>query len=51
VNRYSQPEVLGNDEPGQAVARYVQEISARAGLSAAFEWTGDRVQFYRRRNL
>jgi len=51
VNRYSQPEVLGNDERGQAVARYVQDVSARAGLNAAFEWTGDRVQFYRKRNL
>ena len=51
VNRYSQPEVLGNDERGQAVARYVQDVSARAGLNAAFEWAGDRVQFYRRRNL
>jgi poly-gamma-glutamate synthesis protein (capsule biosynthesis protein) len=50
VNRYSQPEVLGNDERGQAVARYVQNISARVGLNAAFEWAGDRVQFYRRRN-
>jgi poly-gamma-glutamate synthesis protein (capsule biosynthesis protein) len=51
VNRHSQPEVLGNDERGQAVARYVQDISARAGLNAAFEWDRDRVQFYRRRNL
>jgi poly-gamma-glutamate synthesis protein (capsule biosynthesis protein) len=56
VNRDSQPEVLGpdvlaNDERGQAVARYVQDVSARAGLNAAFEWTGHRVQFYRRRNL
>ena len=51
VNRHSQPEVLANDERGQGVARYVQDISARAGLNAAFEWTGDRVQFYRRRNL
>jgi hypothetical protein len=51
VNRHSQPEVLGNDERGQAVARYVQEITARAGLKAEFEWTGDRVQFHRRKNL
>jgi poly-gamma-glutamate synthesis protein (capsule biosynthesis protein) len=55
VNRYSQPEVLGpdvpgNDSRGQAVARYVQDISARAGLNATFEWIGDRVQFYLRRN-
>jgi poly-gamma-glutamate synthesis protein (capsule biosynthesis protein) len=51
VNRYSQPEVLANDERGQAVARYVQDISARAGLNAEFLWTGDHVQFYRRKNL
>jgi poly-gamma-glutamate synthesis protein (capsule biosynthesis protein) len=49
VNRYSQPEPLSSDERGQAVARYVQDISARAGLSATFEWIGDRVQFYRRK--
>ncbi len=51
VNRYSQPEVLGNDERGQGVACYVEQITSRAGLNAAFEWTGDLIQFYRRRNL
>jgi poly-gamma-glutamate synthesis protein (capsule biosynthesis protein) len=51
VNRHSQPEVLGNDERGQAVARYVEQITSRAGLKAAFEWTGDYVQFYWRKNL
>jgi hypothetical protein len=50
VNQYSQPEVLCNDERGQAVGGYVQDITSRAGLNAAFEWTGDRVEFYRRRN-
>ena len=51
VNRHSQPEILGNDNRGRDVARYVQDVSARAGLNAVFEWAGDRVQFYRRRNL
>jgi Bacterial capsule synthesis protein PGA_cap len=52
VNRHSQPEVLGgdvsDDERGRAVARYVEDITARAGLKAEFKWLGDRVQFYRR---
>jgi hypothetical protein len=43
--------VLGNEERERAVARYVQDVSSRAGLNAVFEWVGDRVQFYRRRNL
>ena len=51
VNRHSQLEVLSCDERGQAIARYVQDITGRAGLNAKFEWIGDRVQFYRRRNL
>lgn len=51
VNRHSQPEVLSNDERGQAVAHYVEQISSRAGLNTALEWTGDHVQFYRRKNL
>ena len=50
VNRHSQPEVLGNDERGRGVARYVEDITARAGLKAGFEWVGDRVQFYRRKD-
>jgi poly-gamma-glutamate synthesis protein (capsule biosynthesis protein) len=48
VNKHSQPEVLGNDERGRAVVRYVEDITGRAGLKAAFEWTGDRVRFYQR---
>ncbi len=51
VNRYSQPEVLGNDPRGQEVAHYVEQITSRAGLSAKFEWDGDRVLFYRRKHL
>jgi hypothetical protein len=51
VNKHSQPEVLGDNERGRAVARYVQDISSRGGLNAAFGWAGDRVEFYRRRNL
>ncbi|MEO8097911.1 MAG: CapA family protein [Acidobacteriota bacterium] len=50
VNKLSQPEVLGNDPRGRAVAQYVEDITARAGLNANFEWVGDRVQFYRRSN-
>lgn len=50
VNRNSQPEVLGKDERGCEVVRYVEDITARAGLRAEFEWVGDRVQFYRRSN-
>jgi hypothetical protein len=50
VNRHSQPEVLGPDERGRSVARYVEDITARAGLKAEFEWVGDRIQFYRRSN-
>jgi len=48
VNRHSQPEVLDAHGRGRAVARYVEDITARAGLKAEFEWVGDRVQFYRR---
>jgi poly-gamma-glutamate synthesis protein (capsule biosynthesis protein) len=49
VNKLSQPEVLRDDERGRAVARYVEDITGRAGLRGAkFEWTGDRVQFYLR---
>jgi len=50
VNKNSQPEVLGNDERGRAVADYVIEITARAGLRGEFTWEGDRVVFYRRHN-
>ncbi len=49
VNRNSQPEVLGNDERGRAVADYVRNITIRAGLNAEFEWDTDRVLFYRRK--
>ena len=49
VNRLSQPEPLLNDNRGQAVASYVEDITARGGVRGAnFEWIGDRVQFYRR---
>jgi Bacterial capsule synthesis protein PGA_cap len=50
VNRHSQPEVLGNDDRGRKVARYVENITGRTGLQAQFEWVGDRVQFHRRSN-
>jgi poly-gamma-glutamate synthesis protein (capsule biosynthesis protein) len=49
VNKRSQPEPLCNDARGQAVAQYVEDITASVGLRGAhFEWVGDRVQFYRR---
>ncbi|MDO8379648.1 CapA family protein [Phenylobacterium sp.] len=40
-----QPEVLGNDARGQAVADYVAKISAAVGLKTSFAWDGDRVTF------
>ncbi|HEX4999955.1 MAG TPA: CapA family protein [Terriglobia bacterium] len=51
VNKHSQPEALGNDVRGRAVADYVGDISVRAGLNAQFQWEGDRVLFYRRPGL
>ncbi len=51
VNRNSQPEVLGYDDRGCAVAAYVRDITIRAGLNAQFAWEGDRVLFYRRNSL
>lgn len=48
VNRHSQPEVLGDDDRGRAVADYVRDITARAGLNAQFEWEDGRVVLYRR---
>jgi poly-gamma-glutamate synthesis protein (capsule biosynthesis protein) len=50
VNRHSQPEVLGNNERGRQVAQYVEQITSRAGLNAKFEWTGETVRFYQRKN-
>jgi poly-gamma-glutamate synthesis protein (capsule biosynthesis protein) len=50
VNKHSQPEVLGDDHCGHAVAAYVRDITVRAGLNALFEWEGDRVLFYRRKS-
>lgn len=50
VNRHSQPEILGRGERGEAVANYVQDITARAGLNAEFVWDGDHVLFFRRSN-
>ena len=40
-----QPEVLGDDARGRAVADYVARISAAAGLKTTFAWDGDRVTF------
>jgi poly-gamma-glutamate synthesis protein (capsule biosynthesis protein) len=38
-----QPEVLPRDARGEAVAAYVAQITAQAGLQTAFEWEGERV--------
>jgi len=48
VNKHSQPEVLDDGARGRAVADYVRDITARAGLNAQFAWEGGRVFFYRR---
>ncbi|MEO5922334.1 MAG: CapA family protein [Bryobacteraceae bacterium] len=50
VNKHSQPEVLGDDERGRAVAEYVRSITSGAGLKAQFEWENGRVVFYRRKS-
>lgn len=50
VNKYSQPEVLGDEDRGRAVAEYLRDITARAGLTAHFEWESGRVLFYRRKS-
>jgi poly-gamma-glutamate synthesis protein (capsule biosynthesis protein) len=39
------PRPLGRDAQGEAVERYVEDISARAGLKTAFAWDGGRVVF------
>jgi poly-gamma-glutamate synthesis protein (capsule biosynthesis protein) len=51
VTSNSQPEVLGDEERGRAVAAYVRDITARAGLNVHFTWDGDRVLFYKRKIL
>ncbi len=43
VNPKGQPEVLGPDERGKAVAAYVEQITRKANLNAEFKWQGDRV--------
>ena len=40
-----QPEPLGDDERGRAVADYVRRISEAAGLDVRFTWEGERVVF------
>jgi poly-gamma-glutamate capsule biosynthesis protein CapA/YwtB (metallophosphatase superfamily) len=40
-----QPEPLGGDERGRAVADYVAAISRKAGLKTEFAWDGERVVF------
>ena len=43
INPNGDPEVLGNNERGQAVANYVEQITRQAGLNADFRWERDRV--------
>ncbi len=40
-----QPELLGHDERGIAVAAYVEKITRACRLRAEFHWAGDRVVF------
>jgi len=48
VNKYSQAEILGDDDRGRATAAYVENITHRAGLNARFQWEGDHVLIYKR---
>jgi hypothetical protein len=45
VNPRGVPEVLGHDERGQAVARYIERITREAGLNAEFRWEDEKVWF------
>jgi hypothetical protein len=40
-----QPEPLGDDQRGRAVADYVAQISRQAGFKTDFHWDGERVTF------
>jgi len=40
-----QPQPLGDDTQGRAVADYIADITRRAGFKTRFEWDGDRVVF------
>ena len=39
------PEPLGNDARGSEVARYIEDITSRAGLHATFRWEDGAVWF------
>lgn len=39
------PQPLNRDAKGEEVARYVEDISRRAGLTTQFAWDGERVTF------
>ena len=43
INKQGQPEVLKQDERGEAVFNYVERITREAALNARFEWRGDEV--------
>ncbi len=43
INPKGDPEVVGNNERGQMVADYVEQITRKAELNAKFKWDGDRV--------
>jgi poly-gamma-glutamate capsule biosynthesis protein CapA/YwtB (metallophosphatase superfamily) len=38
-----QPQPLGDDEQGRAVADYIADITRKAGFKTDFHWDGDRV--------
>ncbi len=43
VNRGGQPVPLGKDLQGEAVAAYIEQVSADAGLQTRFDWKDGRV--------
>jgi poly-gamma-glutamate capsule biosynthesis protein CapA/YwtB (metallophosphatase superfamily) len=45
VNREGQPEICGDNARGRAVASYIEQITANAGLHVHFEWDGDWCRF------
>ena len=44
IDSLGRPIPLGQDEQGMAVTRYVEQISARAGLPVSFTPRADRVE-------
>jgi len=46
INEHGQPEILKNDERGQQVYEYVENISEAVGLNVRFKWENDEVVVY-----